>query len=163
MAVTFVRVDDRVIHGQVLTQWTRVYPCNGIIVVNDNLANNASLGNVYRGAAPSGIRVYIYTLEKALTKLIEAINSSKKYFLITKSPVELNKLAENGIDFGKHIIYGPSSYRDDTITIGPNQCLLKEEMDACEALYNKHIEIEFKLTPDKRGFKWSDIRNKYYK
>ena len=70
---------------------------------------------------------------------------------------------ENGIDFGKEIVYGPSSFRPGTITIGQNQSLAKEEMDACEVLHSHGINITFKLTPDKKGFRWSDIRNKFYK
>ncbi|SKC37280.1 PTS system mannose/fructose/N-acetylgalactosamine-transporter subunit IIB [Maledivibacter halophilus] len=162
MTISLVRIDDRVIHGQVLTQWTRIYPCNGIIVVNDKLAVNKALGQVYKSAAPEGIKVFIFTVEKTLAKLEEAKRSAKNYFLISKSPIELSQLTENNADFGKYIVYGPSSYRKKTITIGPNQSLLKEEMDACEALHNCGIDIDFKLTPDKKGFKWSDVRKKYY-
>lgn len=162
MAITFVRVDDRVIHGQVLTQWTRVYPCNGIIVVNDELSKNKTLGQIYKNAAPSNIKVFIFSLEKTMRKLEEAKNSTKNYYLISKSPIELSKIVENQGDIGDHIIYGPSSYRADSTTIGPNQSLTKEEMDACEVLHKHGIDIEFKLTPDKKGFKWSGIRKNYY-
>lgn len=163
MAITLVRVDDRVIHGQVLTQWTRINPCDGILVVNDYLAKNKELGQVYKNAAPSNIKVFIFTFEKALLKIDEAKRSKKNYFLITKSPIELSKLVQNGVDFGKELIYGPSSFRPDTTSIGPNQSLTKEEMDACEVLHNSGINITFKLTPDKKGFTWKEIRNNYYK
>ena len=162
MAITFVRVDDRVIHGQVLTQWTRVYPCDGIIVVNDELSKNKVLGQIYKNAAPNNIKVHIFSLEKTLKKLEEAKSSTKKYYLISKSPIELSEIVKNGGDIGKYIVYGPSSYRADSTTIGPNQSLTKEEMDACEVLHDKGIDIDFKLTPSKKGFKWSDIRKNYY-
>lgn len=163
MAISLVRVDDRVIHGQVLTQWTRINPCEGIVVVNDYLAENKELGQVYKNAAPANIKVHIFNFEKALVKVNEAKQSSKNYFLITKSPIELSRLVENGVDFGKEIIYGPSSFRPDTVAVGPNQSLTKGEMDACEVLHSHGINIMFKLTPDKKGFTWSDIRNNYYK
>lgn len=162
MAITFIRIDDRIIHGQVLTQWTRVYPCDGIIVVNDELSENKTLGQIYKNAAPSNIKVHIFSLEKTMSKLEEAKNSDKKYYLISKSPIELSEIVKGGGDIGKHIIYGPSSYKADSITIGPNQSLTKEEMDACEVLHNYGIDIEFRLTPGKKGFKWSDARKKYY-
>lgn len=163
MAISLVRVDDRVIHGQVLTQWTRINPCEGIVVVNDYLAENKELGQVYKNAAPANIKVHIFSFEKALVKVNEAKQSSKNYFLITKSPIELSRLVENGVDIGKEIIYGPSSFRPDTVAVGPNQSLTKGEMDACEVLHSHGINIMFKLTPDKKGFTWSDIRNNYYK
>jgi len=159
MAISFVRVDDRVIHGQVLTQWTRIYPCDGIIVANDYLANNKQIGKVYKNAAPANVRVLIFTIEKAISKMEEAKQSAKNYYLITKSVVDLLALAEAGVDFGENVIFGPSSYREDKITIGHNQSLTKEEILACEKLHQKGIRIDFKLTPDKSGNKWSELRN----
>ena len=40
MAVTFIRIDDRMIHGQTCTRWAREYPCDGLIAVNDKAATN---------------------------------------------------------------------------------------------------------------------------
>ena len=37
MSVSFVRVDDRMIHGQTVTRWSLEYPCTGLIAVNDAL------------------------------------------------------------------------------------------------------------------------------
>ena len=33
MAVTFVRIDDRMIHGQTCTRWALEYPCDGIVAM----------------------------------------------------------------------------------------------------------------------------------
>ena len=35
MTVSFVRIDDRMIHGQTVTRWAKEYPCDGLIAVND--------------------------------------------------------------------------------------------------------------------------------
>ncbi len=40
MSVSFVRVDDRMIHGQTVTRWSLEYPCTGLIAVNDAAAKN---------------------------------------------------------------------------------------------------------------------------
>ena len=37
MSVSFVRIDDRMIHGQTCTRWAREYPCDGLIAVNDKV------------------------------------------------------------------------------------------------------------------------------
>lgn len=43
MVVTFVRIDDRMIHGQTVTRWAKEKPCDGLIAVNDAAASNLSL------------------------------------------------------------------------------------------------------------------------
>ena len=39
MSVSFIRIDDRMIHGQTCTRWAREYPCDGLVAVNDKAAN----------------------------------------------------------------------------------------------------------------------------
>ena len=38
MSISFIRVDDRMIHGQTCTRWALEYPCDGLIAVNDKAA-----------------------------------------------------------------------------------------------------------------------------
>ena len=40
MSVSFIRIDDRMIHGQTCTRWAREYPCDGLVAVNDKAASN---------------------------------------------------------------------------------------------------------------------------
>ena len=41
--ISFIRVDDRIIHGQIVTRWSKEYPCDGIIAVNDKAATTPCL------------------------------------------------------------------------------------------------------------------------
>ena len=43
MSVSFLRIDDRMIHGQTVTRWSLEYPCDGLIAVNDRAANTKAL------------------------------------------------------------------------------------------------------------------------
>ena len=43
MSVSFLRIDDRMIHGQTVTRWSLEYPCDGLIAVNDKAAANKTL------------------------------------------------------------------------------------------------------------------------
>ncbi|MDU5459908.1 MAG: PTS sugar transporter subunit IIB, partial [Streptococcus mitis] len=50
MTVSFVRIDDRMIHGQTVTRWAKEYPCDGLIAVNNAAAGNKVLIQAYKGA-----------------------------------------------------------------------------------------------------------------
>lgn len=45
MSVSFLRIDDRMIHGQTVTRWSLEYPCDGLIAVNDRAANTKAIKN----------------------------------------------------------------------------------------------------------------------
>ena len=51
MSISFIRVDDRMIHGQTCTRWALEYPCEGIVAVNDDAANNSVLKAAYKSAS----------------------------------------------------------------------------------------------------------------
>lgn len=51
MSVSFLRIDDRMIHGQTVTRWSLEYPCDGLIAVNDRAANTKALKMAYKSAS----------------------------------------------------------------------------------------------------------------
>lgn len=51
MAISFIRVDDRMIHGQTCTRWALEYPCDGLVAVNDLAATNPTLKAAYKNAS----------------------------------------------------------------------------------------------------------------
>ena len=51
MTVSFVRIDDRMIHGQTVTRWAKEYPCDGLIAVNNAASKNKVLTQAYKGAS----------------------------------------------------------------------------------------------------------------
>ncbi|MGN5136858.1 PTS sugar transporter subunit IIB [Aeromonas sp. 164P] len=59
MAISFVRIDDRVIHGQLVTRWARELPCDGIVAIDDEVAADPLLSQVMIGAVPD-TRVWLF-------------------------------------------------------------------------------------------------------
>lgn len=51
MTVSFVRIDDRIIHGQTTTRWAKEYPCDGLVAVNDKAASSDVLKAAYKAAS----------------------------------------------------------------------------------------------------------------
>lgn len=162
MSLSFVRIDDRVIHGQLVTRWAKELPCDGIIAIDDAVAADPLLSSVMKGAVPD-TKVWLFDTATAIEKLPKVIASEKRYFVIAKSPVILQRLEEAGISLknanGK-INVGPMSARASTITIGPNQSVNSEEAAAFEWLAVKGHHIDFRLVPDASSFSWQDARQK---
>jgi mannose/fructose/N-acetylgalactosamine-specific phosphotransferase system component IIB len=161
MAITFVRIDDRIIHGQVVTRWSMEYPCDGILAVNDKAANDLVLKTALKAA--SAKKTLIYSYDEFLGKMEQAVGSEKKYFLITKDPITMAKLlVDNHLKLEtKKINVGPQSARPGTIHININADVTAAEIEAYEAIFTKGgYEIEFRLVPDNKSVFWSQVREK---
>ena len=73
MSVSFIRIDDRMIHGQTCTRWAREYPCDGLIAVNDKAAKNDVLKAAYKAA--SGKKTFVWTLDDFQKKAQKVLDS----------------------------------------------------------------------------------------
>ncbi len=107
--ISFIRIDDRMIHGQTVTRWSLEYPCDGLIAVNDAAASNPVLKEAYKSASQK--KTFVWTQGALQGGLRKVIKSDTKYFLITKNPQDMKELL---VDFGfdpvmKHIVVGPAT------------------------------------------------------
>ena len=118
MSVSFIRIDDRMIHGQTCTRWAREYPCDGLIAVNDKAAKNDVLKAAYKAA--SGKKTFVWTLADFEKKSQKVLDSDTRYFLITKNPIDMCKILVDqnfkcGIDT---VIVGPCNDREGAVKLG---------------------------------------------
>ena len=155
MAISFVRVDDRIIHGQVVTRWSMEYPCDGILAVNDEAATNPILKAALKSA--SSKKALIYTYEEFLGKIGQAVESKKKYFIITKDPITMAKLlVDHNLKIDTKVVnIGPQSARTGTVNINNNADISQEEIEAYEKITQKGYEVDFRLVPDGKSVLWS--------
>ena len=90
MAISFIRIDDRIIHGQTVTRWANEYPCTGLIGVNDAAAGNKLLVSAFKGA--SSKKTFVWNKEhfkknadKVLKILKQISNDGKLVIVVTHS------------------------------------------------------------------------------
>ena len=62
MSISFIRVVDRMIHGQTCTRWALEYPCDGLIAVNDKAATTPVLKAAYKNASDK--KTFVWTLDE---------------------------------------------------------------------------------------------------
>ena len=71
--VLLARVDDRLIHGQVMTAWMKLLPAKEIIVIDNKVAKDEFMITVLEMAAPTGVKVKVFT-----SRIKQTNNSSCK-------------------------------------------------------------------------------------
>lgn len=160
MPITFVRIDDRMLHGQIVTRWSKKYPCKGILLVDEEVSKDKFQKRIFQNAAPAGTKVGVFNLVEGAAKINKAQQVENGYFLIVKSPITLVELLKLNGDFGKKVNVGPMSVRDNTITIARNCAVTKEEIEAFNTLNEAGINIVFQLIPNHTPTDWQEIKNK---
>lgn len=156
MAFTFTRVDDRAIHGQTVTLWSKIYSNNGILLVDDEIALDPIMREIYKNAA-IGMNVFVYTKEQAIIKAKQASDSAKNYLLIVRSPLVLEYLEKNGVNVGSKITLGPVAPNSERKPIAQFTALTDEEVASCNYLADLGKEIVFQSIPSTQAVKWESV------
>lgn len=161
MSISFIRIDDRIIHGQIIIRWSKERPCDGIIAVNDRAATDPLLKATLKAA--SDHRTLLFTRAEFATRMADAIASDKRYFLITKDPETLAEiLAAPGFAADVDTInVGPQSARPGTINVNINADLTSEDGAAYRSIAELGWPIEFQLTPDAKLVRWDDVSSRF--
>ena len=159
--ISFIRIDDRMIHGQTCTRWALEYPCTGLVAVNDAAANNSILSAAYKNACDK--KTFVWTMDAWQKKKDKVVASKDQYFLITKNPVDMAKvLLDQPFDPGIHtIIVGPCNDRPGAIKLGNNQSVTPEEAAAFEKLMAAGYDIEFALIKEAAIGNWKKFRGQF--
>ena len=82
--IKLIRADFRLIHGQVITKWLKEAGAKKIVIINDALAKDDFLGNIYVMAAPPGIKVEIKTIDDAVKQWQEDAFGAEDLLILFK-------------------------------------------------------------------------------
>lgn len=144
--ITHIRIDDRLIHGQVATMWTNELGATRIMVINDEVANNDMQKSLLRMAAPPNVSTSIITRETAVKNISSGKYKGQKVFIVVKSPLDILYLLNNGLDI-KEINVGNMSAKSNTEVIKTTISVTKEEKEAFKELIERGVEVTVIMTP----------------
>lgn len=153
--ICLIRVDDRLIHGQVTVGWRQHLHFDTICVIDDTLAADPFLADVLRLSAPTGIAVYLSTIPNA-TNTLNKIKGNRTLVLL-KTPQIALKLHQAGLHIQTlnvgNIADAPGRKRVyKSISLGP------AEIAALDELTRQNVQIFFQQTPEERAIPWNDIK-----
>ncbi len=142
--VLLARVDDRLIHGQVMTAWMKRLPAKQIIIIDDKTAKDDFMISVLSMAAPQGVKVHVFGCEKAAELLKKGIK--KPSILLAKTPLTYKKIVELGVEL-EAVNIGGMGINQDRTTVYKNIAASKEERDAMKSMLEKGIDIKIQVIP----------------
>lgn len=95
MLINHMRMDDRLIHGQICTAWIRDSGADTILLADDKAAGDPTQQMILKFAVPSGIKLMIATMEDAY-KIIQDDSKKGRALLIVRNPETAYRLFAMG-------------------------------------------------------------------
>ena len=97
MTVVLFRVDERLIHGQVVVGWGRTLDIERVVVVSDELADSAVEQEIYRTGLPQTIEADFWSEETAAARLPTAMESDERILNLASDLATMWRLAVAGV------------------------------------------------------------------
>ena len=144
--ICFCRIDDRLIHGQVVTTWVNVKKIEQIIVVNDKVANDKIQKNILNMAAPQGIKVHTFGVEK-FADVYKTTPIKKRTMLLFTNSIDVAKLVELGVDIGELNI-GGMRFQEGRKQLTKALSVTPDEEAAFRKLMVKGTKITIQMVPN---------------
>lgn len=98
--ITALRVDDRLIHGQVAMTWTKQLAVQGIVVANDEAANDNTQKMALKMAVPGGIKSLIKPVDEAIRILNNPKASRMRILVLTRTVKDALKIRQSVGEIG---------------------------------------------------------------
>lgn len=155
--ITYIRMEARLIHGQTTTVLQSRYACDGIIVIDPRVAADPGLKTVFRAAAPAGVKVYFFDLDKGIQQMTKAETSDYDYFIIFRDPTVVAEVLRRGYRFKQVITCGQQFNRQDTVPVMQGIGLNQEEIEALRYIASTGTEVVFDPSCKGENKPWSEI------
>ena len=134
--IILTRIDNRLIHGQVATQWSGAIGINLILVANDEVASNPMRQGLMDMAAPSYAGTRYWTIEKTINNIHRA-SDAQKIFIIVDNPQDVLKL-----------VVGNMHMSEGKRQVATSVAIDDADAEAFRKLRDLGVEIFIQRTPD---------------
>ena len=144
------RIDDRLIHGQVATRWTKETGVQRIIVVNDNVVKDKTRATMLKQAVPPGVTAHVVSVDKMMRVYNNLEYAGEKVMLLFTNPTDALELVRRGVPI-QSINIGGMAYKEGRVMLDMSVSVDEKDIEAFKELDSRGIELEVrKVASDKK-------------
>ena len=159
MVIGLARIDDRLIHGQVATRWTKETNVRRIIVVSDEVAADTVRKTLLTQVAPPGVTAHVVDIAKMLRVYNNPKYAGERVMLLFTNPMDVERLAEGGVKFTS-INIGGMAFRQGKTQVNNAVSVDEKDIEAFKKLNARGIELEVRKVSNDPKLKMMDLINK---
>ncbi|KMV70908.1 PTS mannose transporter subunit IIAB [bacteria symbiont BFo1 of Frankliniella occidentalis] len=156
MKIGLARIDDRLIHGQVATRWTKETNVTRIIVVSDEVAADNVRKTLLTQVAPPGVTAHVVDV----AKMIRVWNNPKyghdKVMLLFTNPTDVVRLVEEGVNITS-VNIGGMAFRQGKTQVNNAVSVDAKDIEAFKKLNERGIELEVRKVSSDQRLKMMDL------
>jgi len=144
MIITLARIDDRLIHGQVTTVWSKESHADRIIIVSKDVFQDTIRKTLLKQACPPGMNVNIVDVPKAIAVFNNPKYKDDKVFYLFTNPSEVLALVQGGVPL-ETLNIGGMQYSEGRTQITKSVSLTQVDVDAFRHLGQLGVKLDLQV------------------
>ncbi|MBM9930453.1 PTS sugar transporter subunit IIB [Pediococcus pentosaceus] len=144
--IKMMRVDHRLLHGQVAFSWTSTLSANCILIADDETAVNELKKTTMKLAKPNGVKLVIKSIKDSIEALNKGVTDKYKLFIVVSSIEDANKIIR-GYPSIKNLNIGSTLPREDKTNISKTIVIDKKEKNILKGLIGDGVNINIQMVP----------------
>lgn len=142
-----LRVDHRLLHGQVAFSWTSALNADCILIANDSVVKDELRKTTMKMAKPNGVKLVIKNIEDSIKAINSGVTDKYKLFVVVESIKDANKLIQ-GVDSIKALNLGGTKATSETKNISKAMNVTAEEEEILKNLVDQGIDVTIQMVPE---------------
>ena len=145
--ITLARVDDRLVHGQVMQVWTKGHGTNAAYVIDDATAADEFMKEIYESAqSTGGLAIKVFSSDSIVDEWNKNQFGDDNVALIFKSIAYAKKAVDGGVPI-KELNVGGIAIKPGTTKVIESVGLSKDDAELCKALDAAGVKVYFQKIP----------------
>ena len=144
--IVLFRIDDRLIHGQVVVGWGSALRPDRIILADDEIAASEWERNLYASAVPPDVKVSVLSLREASDQFRGGVFDREKVILVVKHPRSVVALMNLGLEVHE-VNVGGLHFREGTEKLADGVYLDADERLILRDLVKRGIKLDGRSLP----------------
>lgn len=156
MNIGLARIDDRLIHGQVATRWTKETNVTRIIVVSDEVAADTVRKTLLTQVAPPGVTAHVVDVAKMIRVYNNPKYAGDRVMLLFTNPTDVERVVEGGVNI-KSVNIGGMAFRQGKTQVNNAISVDEKDIEAFKKLNERGIELEARKVSTDQKLKMMDL------
>ncbi|VEB96777.1 EIIAB-Man [Cedecea lapagei] len=156
MNIGLARIDDRLIHGQVATRWTKETNVTRIIVVSDEVAADTVRKTLLTQVAPPGVTAHVVDVAKMIRVYNNPKYAGERVMLLFTNPTDVERIVEGGVKITS-VNIGGMAFRQGKTQVNNAISVDDKDIEAFKKLNDRGIELEARKVSTDQKLKMMDL------
>ncbi len=161
--IKVLRVDDRLLHGQVAVAWVNFYKADVILIANNQVITDQTMQTAFKLATPPGVTLSMKSLDGAVAVINNPKHASRNIMVVAKTMRDAEYVCGKTGGAVKNVLLGGLRSGEGKRQIDMNSYMSEDDIAVMNRLEQAGLIVTMQPDPTAKSLTCEEIRKSFHK